>query len=238
MKKLSAQVILTVVTSSLLASGLISHAFAQTTPETTTTTITPTVTTTNTTSIPGVGRTTTKMAAPTGTTRSTAMQAKRQAFMEKVATIKDTQKKMLVEKIDSKASDINKKKTAQMSQALTRMNAIVTELSTKSALAKEQGQSTVKLNTAITTAQAAIKTAEAAVEAQMAKEYTPTITTEATLKTTVGATIKTLQTDLRNTHAAVANAKQKVILAIVELKTLNGNPSEKPASNSANNTLE
>lgn len=231
MKKLPAQFITTSLATTLLLVSLSSAAFAQTTN----TTI-PVVTTTTSAANPP-GRTTQATSpAMIKDKVTTQLPARKQAFLEKIAAFKDLKKKALVEKIDTKAGEINNNRTAQMSQALVKMNAILNDLTNKSTLAKEQGQDTTKLNTAITTAQAAIKTAEAAVATQVAKEYIPSITTETTLKTTVGATIRALQTDLRNTHAAVASAKQKVILAVVELKKLSSESTDKEATNSAANT--
>jgi len=161
------------------------------------------------------------------------LSTKKEAFKEKLSSLKDLKKKTTVEKIDTRMSEINTKRTTQMSQALTRMTALLTDLTSKSALAKEQGQDASKLNLAILSAQTAVSTAQTAVITQAAKEYTVTITTEGALKTSVGATVKTLQTDLRSTHASVVNAKQKVQLSIKELRKLNGKSTDKDASSSA-----
>ena len=55
-----------------------------------------------------------------------------------------------------------------------------------------------------------IDTAEAAVEAQAAKTYTITISTESNLKTDVGAVTSQLRLDLSATHKLVVDAKQAV----------------------------
>lgn len=205
-KKLPARFITATLTSSLILVSFTQVAIAQTTtPSATPTETVVKVTTTPSTLAPG---------RPGQTSVTTGKKA---AFMEKLATIKDAQKKTLVEKIDTRVGEINQKRTTQMSQALMFMNKILTELASKAVLAKTQGHDTTKLNLAITAAQTAVKSAETAVATQAAKEYTITITTESALRTTVGATTRTLQTDLRNTHASVANAKQKVILAVAEL---------------------
>jgi hypothetical protein len=230
-KKVPAQFIATSLTA-LTFLTLTTISYAQTANDTTTT---PIPTTTSMTATPTPANKSNKNTLPpTAKEKVTLeMQGKKQAFLEKVALIKDAKKKATVERIDTMIMDVNKKRTSQMSEALLRMNKVLTELTSKSALAKEQGQDTAKLNTAIAAAQAAIKTAETAVTTQAAKEYTPTITTESALRTTVGATVRVLQTDLRNTHAAVSNAKQKVILAVKELASLNGNTTDKEATESA-----
>lgn len=220
MKKLPAQFITTSVTTSLILVSLTQIAFAQTTAPSATPTETVIKVTTTPSALPG-GRAG-QAVIPTG---------KKAAFMEKLATLKDTQKRTLVEKIDTRIGEVNQKRTTQMTKALMLMNKILTELTNKAVLAKTQGQDTTKLNLAISSAQTAVKSAETAVTTQAAKEYTITITTENALRTTVGATTRTLQTDLRNTHASVTNAKQKVILAVGELIDLK--TSDKNASDSA-----
>lgn len=146
----------------------------------------------------------------------------RNLFKEKVAALKDQRKKTIVERVDERIPEINSNRTTQMSNALARMNDILDRISTKAAALKAQGKNTTALDQAITTARNAITTSQTAVNTQAGKTYTISITTEDTLKTTVGATLKQLTTDLQATHKTVIAAREAVRKAITELAKLGG----------------
>ena len=124
-----------------------------------------------------------------------AVSAKREEFKARLQTIKDQKKKALVERIDTKLSNVNIKHTDRFAQVLSNLQAILDKMSA---------------DVDKTEAQAAIDTAKAAVEAQAAKTYTITISTETALKSDVGAVTSQLRLDLSATHKLVIDAKQAV----------------------------
>lgn len=120
---------------------------------------------------------------------------KRKEFKAKIQTIKDQKKKALVERIDAKLANANEKHTDRFTQVLSNLQAILDKMSE---------------DTDKTGAQAAIDGAKTAVEAQAAKTYTITISTETALRSDVGAVTSQLRLDLMATHKAVVDAKQTV----------------------------
>lgn len=137
----------------------------------------------------------------------TNRQAARDAFKQKLTTIKDERKQALVEKIDTSMQEINSRRTTQMTAALTRLSTIIDHVASKAG-------DNVEAKAAVATAQTAIATAKQAVAAQLAKDYVITITGETTLGQAVKTTIQSLRTDLQATHAIVVSAQQAVIQAI------------------------
>jgi len=146
---------------------------------------------------------------------------KRQEFKAKLQIIKDNKKKALVERIDTKLSNVNTKHTDRFAQALSNLQVLLDKISLtateKSVLAD------------IATAQIAIDAAKFAVETQAAKIYTITISTESALRSDVGTVTSQLRQDLAATHKLVVDAKQ----AVQKLRTDNA-IMKKEATSSAN----
>lgn len=124
-----------------------------------------------------------------------AIAAKREEFKAKVATIREGRKKALVERIDTKLTNVNIKHTNRFSQVLTNLQVLLDKISQERDATK---------------AQAAIDAAKTAVETQAAKTYIIQITDEAKLKLDVGAVTSQLRQDLMATHKIVVDAKQAV----------------------------
>lgn len=124
-----------------------------------------------------------------------AIATKREEFKAKVAEIRDQKKKALVERIDTKLANANLKHTDRFAQVLSNLQAILDKMST---------------DVDKTGAQSSIDLAKAAVEAQAAKTYVITISTESALKLDVGAVTSQLRLDLVSTHKLVIDAKQAV----------------------------
>lgn len=143
--------------------------------------------------------------------------AQREAFKEKLETIKDEKKKMTVEKVDARLLEINKNRTDRMAESLTKLKEILAKITEKAGATPSSA-----LSQAITSANTAITTAETAVAAQAGKEYVATITTESTLRQTVGTVMSQLQKDLQTTNAIVITAKKAVRTAGMELAKQNG----------------
>lgn len=130
------------------------------------------------------------------------VQMKRDEFKARIQTIKDQRKKLLVERIDTKIAELNKKSTDKFSEVLARLQTHLDKIS--------QSTKDEKVLADIKTAQAAIDTAVAAVASQSAKVYTIQITTEQNLRINVGTTMSQFRQDLMATHKLVVNAKQAV----------------------------
>lgn len=138
--------------------------------------------------------------AQTSTTKSAKPAEKREAFKQRLAQIKDARKKSIVERVDQRMVEMNKRRTDQMLAFLNRLDKILEKIESR----KE------KAETAINEAKTKIETAQATVKAQAEKSYTIEITSETGLKNSAGKTISSLQQDLRNTHKVVIEAKQAV----------------------------
>lgn len=130
------------------------------------------------------------------------MQAKRDEFKTRMQAIKDQRKKMLVERIDTKLSEVNKKHTDRFTEVLSKLQLLLDKITAK--------ETETKVLADIKTAQAAIDTAMTAVEAQAAKTYIIQITDETKLRLDVGTTTSQLRQDLMATYKLVIDAKQAV----------------------------
>jgi Mg2+ and Co2+ transporter CorA len=101
----------------------------------------------------------------------------------------------LVDRIDTKLTTVNTKHTDRFAHVLSNLQAILDKISE---------------DVDKTQAQAAIDAAKLAIENQAAKTYTITISSEAALRSNVGATTSGLRRDLMATHKLVIDAKQAV----------------------------
>lgn len=148
------------------------------------------------------------------------MKEKREEFKQKLQTIRDEKKKAVVERIDSKLSLVNERRTNRMSEHLERLSSILTKIKERAEVAKSSGKDTNAVDAAIASAEASLANAQSAVATQAAKEYVIIIDSETTLKNSVGKTTSQLQSDLQTVHKAVVDAKQAVQRAVRELAKL------------------
>lgn len=150
--------------------------------------------------------------------------AKREAFQQKITTIKDENKKQLIERLDTKISTVHTNRTNQMLENIEKLVSILANMQEKTTSAKESGKNTSSVDSAITKAETAINNAKTAVEAQAGKEYVITITATGSgqLKNSVGATTKQLQADLSASHKLIVAAKQAVQQVHMELSKVLG----------------
>ncbi|MCL5432703.1 MAG: hypothetical protein M1524_01120 [Patescibacteria group bacterium] len=145
-------------------------------------------------------------------------------FRQKLKSIRDERKKTLVENIDTKISNFNQNHTQKLSEALEKLQTILDKIKTKSENAKSSGLDTVGLEADIATAQSAIDNAETAISTQAAKQYSLEITSDETLKQTIGPTISQFRNDLQDVRKSVTDARQAVHKAATTLAILvNGN---------------
>lgn len=120
---------------------------------------------------------------------------RKEEFKAKLQAIKDEKKKALVNRIDTKLTNVNTKHTDRFTQVLSNLQIVLDKITE---------------DVDKTAAQAAIGAAKLAVENQAAKTYTITISTETALRSDVGVVTSQLRQDLVATHKAVVDAKQAV----------------------------
>jgi hypothetical protein len=150
----------------------------------------------------------------------TQMQQLREQFKERLATITDKRKKQIIERIDGKISTVNERSTNRMETIITKLTALLNRVKEKAATAKQNGNDTATLDTAILNGENALASAAAAVSAQQEKEYVIQFKDEATAKSSVGAVLKQLHADLQAVNQTVLAARQAVQEAVRELKQL------------------
>lgn len=158
------------------------------------------------------------------------MTARKEAFREKLAEIKDENKRIVVERINDKIANINERRTTHMTTVLEKLEGILARIKERTATAAANGKDVTNVNSAIDAAQRAIDAAKQAVNDQKAKEYVVSIETEETLRTTVGSTVSQLQADLRATHKLVVDAKQAVMQAARLLAIIVGATTPAPSA--------
>lgn len=142
----------------------------------------------------------------------------RDQFKQNVSTLKDERKKMVIEKIDSKLGAVNERATTRMETIIAKLTSILNRVKEKASTAKLEGSNTTELDVAVLNAENVLATAAAAVSAQQEKEYVIPLQDDSTAKSSVGATLKQLHTDLSAVHQLVVDARQVVRVAVLELK--------------------
>lgn len=150
------------------------------------------------------------------------MQQAREEFKTKMAAIKDQRKQQLIANLDIRIATMNKNRTSEMSERLTRLTSILGKISTKEASLKAEGKNTTTLASDIAAAQSAIDTASKAVSEQAAKDYTMNITTDAALKSAASTVIQQYKTDITAVFLKVKAAHQAVVKAYKDLGQLMG----------------
>lgn len=133
-----------------------------------------------------------------------AIKARQEEFKAKVQTIKDQRKKTILENVNVKLAEVNKRNTDKLSEFLMKLQSVLDKIKT---IATDPN-----IVTSISVAQAAIDTAKAAVVAQAANDYTIQVTSETVLKANANSAISQLRKDLSATHKLVIDAKQAVQL--------------------------
>jgi len=151
---------------------------------------------------------------------SESFKQKREEFNQRLQTIRDEKKKLLVERINNKLENINKRRTDHMMSVLDRLSSILDRLKQRVDTAKTAGKDTTSLEQAIEAAQTKISEAEAAVTTQAGKVYVAEIVDETTLRETVGEIVSQFQTELRDVHKLVVDARQVVMNAVKEAAKL------------------
>lgn len=167
------------------------------------------------------------------------MQAAREQFKTKLEQIKDTTKKAVVERMDTRLAAINQNQTGRMLDRLNRLTNVVNRLQQEITSLKTAGKDTSNAEDLLVQAQTAIETAKAGVTAQAEKSYAITLTDETGLRGDVGTTVSQLKTDLAKTHQTVIDAKQAVIKVHSAIKVfksvpMSTTPPETPVESAVN----
>lgn len=155
-------------------------------------------------------------------TRAANLASREAALKAKLQLFKDKIKAQRVQRISDNLNKINKLRTDQMTKHLEVLSTILTKLQTRVNDATASG-SLSQVNQLISTAQGAIDTAKAGVDAQSQKDYTITVSSESTVKTDAMTQKDALQQDLNSTHDLVVAARKAVYDAIIAaIKAITG----------------
>jgi len=133
----------------------------------------------------------------------TVSQAAREKFKAGLETIKDQKKKLLVERIDERITQVNQDRTTKFVDVLDRLQTFVDKFN-------DTATGTASLAD-IAGAQKAIDLARVAVNTQKVKSYIITIKDDITLKVNVGTVVNQFRADLLSVYKLVTDARQAVM---------------------------
>ncbi|MEK7537167.1 MAG: hypothetical protein AAB584_01870 [Patescibacteria group bacterium] len=124
-------------------------------------------------------------------------EAKRTQLKERLQSVKDEQKKKIVERISHQIDELNARTTNHFSAVLDRLGKVLANIVSRVDKAEANKWDVSAVRIMIKSAEEAITSARKAIEAQKAKTYTPEITGgEEKLKVEVGEARKALHSDL------------------------------------------
>lgn len=144
------------------------------------------------------------------------------ALRTKLAKFKDQKKVERVERINENLNKISKKQTDSMTKFLENARRILDKLQARVTEESTKGKDVTAVNSAIAEAKTKIASASTAVSAQAGSDYTISVSSEATAKTEITATRDNLHTDLQAARKLVIEAKQAVGNAITVAKSTLG----------------
>ncbi|MBI4066182.1 hypothetical protein HY411_00545 [Candidatus Gottesmanbacteria bacterium] len=150
------------------------------------------------------------------------IQAMREEVKAKVTAMRDERKKLVVQRIQTKLAEVNKRRTDHFLKVLERLSTILDKIQSRTEKAKAEGKNVSTVEAAIASARTAISTAESAVNTQKAKTYQITVTDDTTARNDVGVTAKQLESDLRAVQETVQAARQAVQNVFRQIKTVVG----------------
>lgn len=152
--------------------------------------------------------------------KKAATDAAREEFLTQLATIKDSNKQEIAEKISDNLTMANSKATDRMFAVLDKLDAVLTKVENKIAEAQADGTDTSAQELEITNAKTALEAAKDAVTTQAAKDYIITVGTDTTLRSDISTVVNQQKQDLRTTYETVRSARQAVRQAAKALKDL------------------
>lgn len=138
------------------------------------------------------------------------MASRSAALKAKLAKFKDKAKAKRVENINNNLNTINKRRTETMAMSLEKMSQILKKLKTRIEAGSAAGEDVSVLNNASVIAEFEVKwsEADAALKAQMEKEYLIDVNKESTVKEDSTNARNSLRADLKSIHAKIVEAKQ------------------------------
>lgn len=143
---------------------------------------------------------------------------RRTEFQERLKTISDEKKRERIEEINNHFDSINKRYTTMLLNVLSRYEAILKRIITKTSTLAKDGTNTATIDADITDAEFAIDEAKSIVSKQADTDYTVSITDEASLKKSILETRKHLHSDLKIAREAVKNAHDAIKIAAQTLQ--------------------
>lgn len=153
-----------------------------------------------------------------------AYQASMSAFQKNLTKIQDVRKHALLVKLNTFCQDINTKRTAKMSDMLTKLTDILTNITNRAATAQTAGKDITAVTTSVATAQQAITDAQTAVSAQAGTSCVLMFKSETSLRADVGYTISSMESTLKGIYTKVLAARTAVVAALKALAQVTGEP--------------
>ena len=130
----------------------------------------------------------------------------REELREKLSEIRDERKQKIIENLAERIVNVNNKWVEHWNNVLERLSGILAKIE-------------VRLpDTDTSAAEAAIASAQEAVNTQAGKTYDIAITDEETLGENVSEVLREFHGDLREVHALVKTAREEVVKALRNLK--------------------
>lgn len=145
-------------------------------------------------------------------------QENREKFQEKLKTISDEKKQDRIEEINTHFESINKRYTNMLLNVLSKYEAILKRIITKTSDLAKGGTNTASIDADITDAEFAIDEAKDLISKQADTDYTVTITTENALKQSILETRSHLHTDLKAARESVRLAHEAIKTAAQTLQ--------------------
>lgn len=150
----------------------------------------------------------------------TRIEQKREELKQRLEKIRDEKKKEVVERIDKRMDELNKRLLDHYLNVLEKLGNVLVKISERANRAEERGVDIAAVRTVMDAANSAFATARSAVETQSGKTYTIQISTEEGLKTDVGRARQALHNDLAVVRLAVKAAHEAVRNAATTLAQL------------------
>lgn len=148
--------------------------------------------------------------------------SKREQFQQKLETIKDDRKKVVVSRLDTTMAAMNKRVTDHHTNVLERLISILDKLNNRVTKAESNGVDVSSVEDAISVARTQISNAQNVVATQSGKQYIISIEDESNLGQAVSTTKQLLMSDLKESREAVASARSAVEAALKSLSSLKG----------------
>lgn len=152
----------------------------------------------------------------------TRIQEKRDQLRQRLGNIRDERKRQAVERVDERMDALNERMSKHFSEVLERLDAILDRIVSRSEKASANGRDVSSVSSATEAARQAIAAARASVEAQAAKTYVISVTTESVLRQNVGIARQALHADLVKARDAVFAARDAVHRAATTLAQIPG----------------